>query len=98
MRPVDTASNRLKNVNSNGIDLALQLCCCLAKKPTSKHQAGSDKLDAIEAEMKKIGYWSANPPDLQAEIKVGRLRSYLDALSFELWLQCVFLPNAREAV
>jgi len=56
------------------------------------------KLDEIEAEMKKIGFWTKNPPDLQAAYGSGRMRSYLDAPSFELWLQCVFLPNARRAV
>jgi uncharacterized protein YqcC (DUF446 family) len=55
------------------------------------------QLALIEAEMKRIGYWSDNPPDLQAEIAAGRLRSYLDAPTFELWLQCVFVPNARAA-
>src|SRR5262245_59261301 len=56
------------------------------------------QLDAIEAEMKRIGYWSKSPPDLQAEIRAGRLRSFMDAPSFELWLQCVFIPNVRAAV
>jgi uncharacterized protein YqcC (DUF446 family) len=55
------------------------------------------KLDAIEAEMKRVGYWSESPPDLQAEMRAGRLRSFVDAPSFELWLQCVFIPNARAA-
>jgi uncharacterized protein YqcC (DUF446 family) len=55
------------------------------------------QLDRIEAEMKRIGYWAAQPPDLAAEIAAGRLRSFMDAPSFELWLQCVFLPNARRA-
>ena len=58
----------------------------------------SQKLDQVEAEMKRIGYWQANPPDLQAKIASGELRSYLDAPSFELWLQSIFLPNARRAV
>ena len=56
------------------------------------------KLDEIEAEMKKIGFWQENPPDLQAAFASGKMRSYLDAPSFELWLQCIFLPNARRAV
>lgn len=47
-------------------------------------------LDEIETEMRKIGFWSDNP----LELKVG---NYLEAPSFELWLQCVFLPNARNA-
>ena len=55
------------------------------------------QLDKIEQEMKRIGYWSEHPPDLLAEFEAGRMRSYLDAPTFELWLQCVFLPNARAA-
>jgi uncharacterized protein YqcC (DUF446 family) len=49
-------------------------------------------LDLVEAEMRRIGYWSDAPPDVPATT------SFLDAPSFELWLQCVFLPNARERV
>jgi uncharacterized protein YqcC (DUF446 family) len=56
------------------------------------------KLNEIEAEMKKIGFWQENPPDLQAKFSSGEMRTYLDAPSFELWLQCVFLPNTRRAV
>ncbi|MDR3418497.1 MAG: YqcC family protein [Nevskia sp.] len=58
----------------------------------------SRKLDEVEAEMKRIGFWSADPPDLQSQIAHGQIKSYLDAPSFELWLQQVFLPNARKAV
>jgi uncharacterized protein YqcC (DUF446 family) len=47
--------------------------------------------------MKRIGYWQENPPDLIADYNSGKLRSYLDAPSFELWLQAVFIPRAREA-
>ena len=45
--------------------------------------------------MKRIGYWSSNPPDLKDAIAHGELKGFQDAQSFELWLQCVFLPNAR---
>ena len=58
----------------------------------------TQKLDQIEAEMKRIGYWAENPPDLQTAVADGSLRSYLAAPSFELWLQTIFLPNARHAV
>lgn len=63
----------------------------------SKSQAVMAKVDAVEAEMKRIGFWSSNPPDLQTLYNDGMLRTYLDAPSFELWLQCIFIPNAREA-
>lgn len=65
---------------------------------TPKQEIALEKLDAVEMEMKKIGYWSEDPPDLLGQYESGELRSYLDAPSFELWLQCVFLPNARNAV
>jgi uncharacterized protein YqcC (DUF446 family) len=48
------------------------------------------KLDEIEAEMKKIGFWTDNPPEFQ-------VTNFIEAPTFELWLQCVFLPNARAA-
>lgn len=48
--------------------------------------------------MKRIGFWSADPPDLQASYASGEMRSYLDAPSFELWLQQIFIPNARQGV
>jgi uncharacterized protein YqcC (DUF446 family) len=58
----------------------------------------SSQLDQIEAEMKRIGFWQENPPDLAAKFASGEMRTYLDAPSFELWLQTIFLPNARRAV
>jgi uncharacterized protein YqcC (DUF446 family) len=47
-------------------------------------------IDEIETEMKNIGFWNKNPP----QVTVG---NFLEAPSFELWLQCVFIPNARKA-
>lgn len=55
-------------------------------------------LDAVEAELRRIGWWADDPPPLRERHARGELRSFLDAPSFELWLQCVFLPNARAAV
>ncbi|MCB9895144.1 MAG: YqcC family protein [Planctomycetes bacterium] len=63
----------------------------------SKAKSALAKLDEIEAEMKRIGFWSEDPPDLLADYQAGTRQSYLDAPTFELWLQCVFLVNAREA-
>lgn len=60
------------------------------RKQSEKDMKVLSALDEIEAEMKKIGFWKENPPD----VKVG---NYLEAPSFELWLQCVFLPSARKA-
>ena len=55
-------------------------------------------LERIEAEMKRIGFWSENPPPLLQMADRGELRTYLDAPSFEQWLQCVFLARAHEAI
>ncbi len=55
-------------------------------------------LDGVESEMRRIGFWHEAPPDLLADYDAGRRRTYLDAPSFELWLQAVFLPRARAAV
>ena len=56
------------------------------------------KLAEIEAEMRRIGHWQPDPPAFRAQIASGGGRSYLDAPSFEGWLQTVFLPNARRSV
>ena len=55
-------------------------------------------LERIEAEMKRIGFWSENPPPLLERANRGELRTYLDAPCFEQWLQCVFLARAQAAV
>jgi uncharacterized protein YqcC (DUF446 family) len=47
-------------------------------------------LDEIESEIKKIGFWNECPPRFDVQ-------NYTESPSFELWLQCIFLPNAREA-
>jgi len=60
------------------------------QKNGKKDEQVLSKLDEIETEMKKIGFWSGNPPFFE-------VTSYMEAPSFELWLQCVFIPNAREA-
>ena len=56
------------------------------------------KLSDIEPEMRRIGYWLENPPDLRAAAERGEMRTYLDAPTFELWLQALFLANALDAV
>ncbi len=56
------------------------------------------KLSEIELEMRRIGYWDDAAPS-HAEIGRQRaIRNYLDAPSFEWWLQRVFLPNATRAL
>jgi uncharacterized protein YqcC (DUF446 family) len=48
------------------------------------------QLERIEAEMRRIGFWTDTPPQLEA-IESGQVFP-----TFEQWLQCVFLPKARE--
>lgn len=61
------------------------------KNISDKARLINEKLDQIEAEMKRIEYWNPNPPALKNT-------DFLAAPSFELWLQSVFIPNARKAV
>lgn len=56
------------------------------------------KLEQIESELRKIGYWKNQEIDPYAELPDGETPHFLNASSFEDWLQFVFLPNAREAV
>ena len=60
----------------------------------------AQQLDAIETEMKRIGYWQTDPPtELARKIAAGEISSFLDpGISFEQYLQLVFLPMARERV
>ncbi len=60
------------------------------RESSEKDKQVLSKLDDIEAEMRRVNFWSENPP-------VFTVTNYLEAPSFELWLQCVFIPNAREA-
>jgi uncharacterized protein YqcC (DUF446 family) len=69
----------------------------MASGSSERCDAALAQLDAIERELKRIGCWAKDPPDLQAEVAAGKIRSFLEAPSFELWLQCIFLPNARAA-
>lgn len=56
----------------------------------TKSELAIKKLNQIEAEMKKIGFWYNPLPDLTD-------KNFLSAQTFEMWLQGIFLPNARKA-
>jgi len=56
------------------------------------------QIDLIESELKRLGFWSNDPPKLRSKYATGEMKTYLDAPTFELWLQQVFIPNARDAV
>ena len=61
-----------------------------SREPFDKDKKILAVLDAIESDMKQIGFWEDAPPDMEGS-------NALEAPAFELWLQCVFLPNARKA-
>ena len=65
------------------------------KKGKTNSGPFAQKLDHIEAELRSLGWWRAKPVDPFAHLSPEEPRSYLDASSFEDWLQFVFLPNAR---
>jgi uncharacterized protein YqcC (DUF446 family) len=53
------------------------------------------KLDAIEAEMRRLGVWSPLP--LAPEKLNFREPFAMDTMTFTEWLQFVFMPRARAA-
>ena len=57
----------------------------------------SQKLDEIEAEMKKVGLWLDITADLQAKLDAGEVKSFLDVPDFAVWLRFIFLPQAKHA-
>jgi uncharacterized protein YqcC (DUF446 family) len=54
------------------------------------------KLDQIEAEMRSIGMWSDVAPS--AEKFQSRVAFYGDTMSFDQWLQFVFVPRVRDVL
>ncbi len=56
----------------------------------------AQKLDAIEAEMKRIGYWQDAP--LKPEQYDFRAAFAGDTMAFPQWLQFIFVPNVRAII
>lgn len=54
----------------------------------------ADLLLAIEAEMRRIGFWEDSPPP--AEALASLMPFCYDTLEFQQWLQWVFLPRMKE--
>lgn len=52
------------------------------------------QVDLIEAEMRRIGLWSEEPPSKEAFHYT--LPYAKDTMAFPQWLQFVFLPQVRE--
>lgn len=51
--------------------------------------------DLTEAEMRRIGYWQAQP--LRPEQLKFTQAFAMDTMAFAQWLQFIFLPRVREA-
>lgn len=55
-----------------------------------------EKLDLIEAEMRKIGLWQNGP--LEPDQYDFRAAFAGDTMTFSQWLQFILLPNVKSAV
>jgi uncharacterized protein YqcC (DUF446 family) len=59
-------------------------------------QSVSDLLDEIEREMRTCGLWQSRP--LEPEQMHFTQAFGMDTMSFDQWLQFIFIPRVREAV
>ena len=55
-----------------------------------------NSIDAIEAEMKRIGYWSAEP--LPEEAYDFRETFAMDTMAFSQWLQFILIPRVHQII
>lgn len=60
------------------------------------YDAVEAKVDAIEAEMKKIGYWSSKP--LPKEAYNFNMAFGLDMMPLANWVQFILIPRVREII
>ena len=60
------------------------------------YEEARSRIDAIEAEMKKIGFWSDKP--LLAEMYNFSQAFAMDTMPFVLWLQFIFIPRVRDII
>lgn len=60
------------------------------------HEAVAEQVDAIEAEMRRIGIWQERPLDPR-QLRFTRAFA-ADTMAFQQWLQFVFIPRVREVV
>jgi uncharacterized protein YqcC (DUF446 family) len=60
------------------------------------HAVVAAKIDAIEAEMKRIGLWQSEPLPPEQFVDAGAFG--INTMAFEQWLQFVFVPRVRQIV
>lgn len=54
------------------------------------------KINAIEGEMKKLGWWREEP--LPEEMYNFQRAFAMDTMPFQFWLQFVFIPKVHEVI
>lgn len=79
-----------------GIFDGLRKTLGLASDETALRASLATQLDAIEAEMRRINWWSATP--IEPERMHFTQAFGADTMSYASWLQFVFVPNARGLV
>jgi uncharacterized protein YqcC (DUF446 family) len=60
------------------------------------HEEVARHIDGIEAEMKRIGFWSDEP--LPPEMYNFTQAFAMDTMPFSYWLQFIFIPSVRSIV
>jgi uncharacterized protein YqcC (DUF446 family) len=66
------------------------------KRQPLKYEVVASKLDQIEAELKRIGWWQDQP--LQPEQYQFQRAFAGDTMAYPQWLQFVFIPNVRQII
>jgi uncharacterized protein YqcC (DUF446 family) len=54
------------------------------------------RIEAIEAEMRRIGFWRDVPPPTEAFSFIQPFA--MDTMPFTSWLQFIFIPRVREVI
>lgn len=68
----------------------------MPEKPQDKYETVARSLAKIEEEMKRIGYWQAEPPPPEAYD--FRQAFAADTMAFSQWLQFIFIPRVKQII
>ena len=60
------------------------------------YEEAGQRIDGIEAEMKRIGFWRDEP--LPAEMYNFTQAFAMDTMPFSYWLQFIFIPRVRSII
>ena len=60
------------------------------------YEEARERIDAIEAEMKRIGMWRPDP--LPPEAYAFKEAFAMDTMPFVHWLQFIFIPRVRDII